>query len=79
MGGAFKAAMRKTSFCFFLPKSELTPEIEFSCDDPKRWTVDGAMIVELPTWAWEPGRWQAIRDAREINRRQAAAAAKQGR
>ena len=71
--GAFKPTILKSCALFRLPPLDTTPQIKFEGENPERRIKDGAMIVELPSWAWEPGRWQAIRDAREIARKQDAA------
>ncbi|KPF47085.1 hypothetical protein [Rhizobium sp. AAP43] len=69
-GGAFKPTFLKHCVLFLLPPSETTPELQFHGEDPVRRMAGNAMLVDLPTWAWEPGRWQAIRDARSVARRQ---------
>lgn len=72
-GGAFCPTALKSCYIFRLPPADETPQMEFRGEDPdRRMTPDGLKIT-LPSWAWEPGRWQAIRDAREIARRQDAA------
>lgn len=74
-GGAFRPTRLKSVCIFRLPPTDATPQIEFKGEDPKRkMTSEGGLIVLLPEWAWEPGRWQSIRDARAIAQRQNAAA-----
>ncbi|MCM2472130.1 hypothetical protein HGO38_01395 [Rhizobium sp. CG5] len=71
--GLFKATGLKHCVIFRLPADDTTPQIEFKGEDPGRKVVDGCMLIELPAWAWEPGRWQQIRDARNTAQRQDAA------
>lgn len=72
-GGAFKPRFLKSAAVIRLPVMDNTPQIAFRGEDPVRKVQDGQMIIELPAWAWEPGRWQQIRDARHIAGRQEAA------
>jgi hypothetical protein len=74
--GAFKPRRLKAAVVFRIPTMETTPQIAFRGEDPVRRTKGGEMVIELPGWAWEPGRWQEIRDARSVVQRQDAAAAK---
>lgn len=71
--GAFKPRHLKASVVFRLPTMETTPQIAFRGEDPVRKVKDRQMLIELPAWAWEPGRWEQIRDARAVAARQDAA------
>ncbi|MFC3163085.1 hypothetical protein [Ciceribacter thiooxidans] len=74
--GAFRPTALKYCFIFRLPPSETTPQMEFKGPNPERRMTTSGLKVTLPSWAWEPGRWESIRDARDIARRQDAAAEK---
>lgn len=72
--GLFKPTGLKNCFVLRLPTGESVPQIDLSFEDPdRRANGSGELVVDLPAWAWEPGRWQEIQKARGIASRQNAA------
>jgi hypothetical protein len=72
--GLFKPAGLKNCFVLRLPADGTAPEIDLACEDPERRSNGaGQLVIDLPEWAWQPGRWQEIQKARNIAGRQNAA------
>lgn len=84
--GAFKPTFFKSAVLFRLPQSNDTPQIELTHDDlchaRRELSIGGEMrpcvVVDMPNWFWEKGRWQKIRDARSMAARQVNAERSRG-
>jgi hypothetical protein len=63
--GHFKPTFMKHAVLLRLPETEWTPQIDLSYDDPERREVQGGgLVVILPNWLAEEGKWKEIANAR---------------
>lgn len=64
--GAFKPTFLKSTVILRLPELDFAPQFKAEAADPEtRKSADGALIVTLPDWAWDPERQKAIVMARQ--------------